>query len=62
MVKLVNAFQQTGLQFFKGFGRLGEARGLIFLKAAETGADDFTGGLIQTAPDFFFHKLFQFRR
>src|SRR5580700_4049589 len=60
-VKAVNALQQLRFQFLKGLGRLGQARGLVFLETAQTSADNFTGGLIQTALDFFFHKLCQFR-
>jgi len=61
-VKAVNALQQLRFQFFKCFRRLGQTHDLVFLETAETGADDFTGGLIKPALDFFFHKLCQFRR
>src|SRR5438445_10568347 len=56
-VKAVEALQQLRFQFLKGLGRLRQACGLVILETAETGADNFTGGLIQAALDFFFHKL-----
>jgi len=56
-IKAVKALQQLRFQFLKGLGRLGQTRGLVFLETAETGADNFTGSLIQAALDFFFHKL-----
>jgi hypothetical protein len=50
-VKAVNTLEQLRFQFLKGLGRLGQARGLVFLETTETGADNFTGSLI-TAPGF----------
>jgi hypothetical protein len=61
-VKAVEALQQLRFQFFKRFRRLWQMHGLVFLETAESGADDFTGGLIKTALNFFFHKLCQFWR
>ena len=61
-VKAVNALQQLRFQFLKGLGCLRQARGLVFLETAETGADNLAGSLIQTALDLVFHKLCQFRR
>jgi len=56
-IKAVNALQQLRFQFLKCLGRLGQSRDLVFPETAETGADNFTGSLIQAALDFFFHKL-----
>ena len=61
-IKAVKALQQLRLQFLKGSGQLGTAGGLVFLKAAKTGADDLAGGLIQADRDFFFDNLCQFWR
>jgi hypothetical protein len=61
-VKAIKALQQLGFQFFKGLGCWGPAGGLVFLEAAKAGADNLTGGLIQTAFDFSFHKCRQFWR
>jgi hypothetical protein len=61
-VKAADAFQQLRLQFLKGLGGLGSTGSLVFLEAAETGANNFTGSLIQTTLDFIFHELCQFRR
>jgi len=60
-VKAGDALQQLRFQFMKGLGGLGQAGGLVFLKTAETGANNFTGRLIQPALDLVFHKLCQFR-
>jgi hypothetical protein len=56
-VKAMNALQQLRFQFIKGLRGLGQAGGLVFLEAAETGTDNFTGRLVQAALDFFFDKL-----
>ena len=61
-VEAFNALQQLRFQFLKRPWRLGKARRLILLEPAETGADDFAGGLIETTLDFFFNKLCQFWR
>lgn len=61
-IKSGNALQHLRFQFFKGLGRAGHVRSMVFLETAQTRADNFTGSLIQAALDFSFHKLCQFRR
>jgi len=61
-VKAIHALEQLGFQFLECPRSLGQTHGLVLLQASETGTNNFTGRLIQTAFDFFFHKLCQFRR
>jgi hypothetical protein len=61
-IKAIDALQQLRFQFPKCFRRLEQTCGLVFLKTAKTGADDFAGSLIKPALDLFFHKFCQFRR
>ena len=60
-IQLFDAFEEFFLQF--SFGRHHEARLalLVLLEAAQGGANDFAGRLVEASLDLLLDKLFQFR-
>jgi hypothetical protein len=61
-VQRFNRLQQLGFEFGQRGGHAHEPHVALFLETAQTGADDFAGGLVKAGADLLLNKFFKFWR